>query len=74
LAGPTISKLEELREAWFSAPDLAEQKRICVEVQLQAFHNVPYYPLGAARTPTAYRQDITGVTEGFVKFWNVRRI
>jgi peptide/nickel transport system substrate-binding protein len=52
---------------------LAVQKKICVEMQLQAFHNVPYYPLGAARIATAFRKEISGVTEGFVKFWNVRR-
>jgi peptide/nickel transport system substrate-binding protein len=34
---------------------------------------VPYYPLGLAQQPTAFQKDITGVPEGFVIFWNVRR-
>ncbi|HEY7581323.1 MAG TPA: ABC transporter substrate-binding protein [Acetobacteraceae bacterium] len=71
---PEDAKIEELREAWFNAPDLAAQKTIGEKIQLQAFQNVPYYPLGAARISTAFRQDITGVPEGFVIFWNVRRI
>jgi peptide/nickel transport system substrate-binding protein len=71
---PNDPKIEELREAWFNAPDLAAQKQISVAIQLQAFQNVPYWPLGAARIATALRPDITGVMEGFVKFWNVRRV
>jgi peptide/nickel transport system substrate-binding protein len=70
---PTDPKIEELREAWFDAPDLAAQKKICVEIQLQAFDNVPYWPLGSAQIATAFQPDITGVNEGFVTFWNVRR-
>ena len=34
---------------------------------------MPYYPLGVAQPPTAFRKDITGVPEGFPIFWNVRR-
>ena len=70
---PDDPKIEALREAWFNAPDLALQKKVCAEIQLQAFQNVPYYPLGLAHNATAFRQDITGVSEGFVIFWNVRR-
>ncbi|HXA26051.1 MAG TPA: ABC transporter substrate-binding protein [Acetobacteraceae bacterium] len=70
---PTMPKIEELRDAWFNAPDLAAQKKAGVEIQLQAFQDVPYYPLGLAQLPTAFRQDITGVPEGFPIFWNVRR-
>jgi peptide/nickel transport system substrate-binding protein len=44
-----------------------------VEIQTQAFEDVPYYPLGLSHLPTAYRADITGMLEGFVLFWNVRR-
>jgi peptide/nickel transport system substrate-binding protein len=70
---PDDPKIEELREAWFNAPDPAAQKKIGVEIQLQAFQSVPYYPLGVAQSPTAFRHDITGVPEGFPIFWNVRR-
>jgi peptide/nickel transport system substrate-binding protein len=71
---PDDPKIEELREAWFDAPDVAAQKKIGVEIQLHAFQNVPYWPLGLQQDSTAYRRDIAGVLEGFAKFWNVRRI
>jgi peptide/nickel transport system substrate-binding protein len=71
---PNDPKLEELRESWLDAPDLPAQQKIAKEIQLQAFHSVPYYPLGLTRLPTAVRPDITGVLQGFALFWNVRRI
>jgi peptide/nickel transport system substrate-binding protein len=71
---PDDPKIEALREAWFVAPDTAAQKKLAAEIELQAFQNVPYYPLGLAQLPTAFRKDITGVPEGFPIFWNVRRV
>jgi peptide/nickel transport system substrate-binding protein len=70
---PDDAKIEMLREAWFDAPDLATQKAIGREIQSQAFEDVPYYPLGVAQTPTAFRHSITDVAEGFPIFWGVRR-
>ena len=70
---PTSAKIEELRTQWLAAPDLAAQQAICRQIQLQAFEDVPYYPVGAFLQPTAYRNDkITGLNEGFATFWNVR--
>ena len=57
-----------------TAYDVWWVKKIGAEMQLWAFQSVPYYPLGLAQSPTAFRRDITGVLEGFVTFWNVRRI
>jgi peptide/nickel transport system substrate-binding protein len=70
---PTDPRMEELRDAWFNAPDLAAQKTIGEQMQLQAFEYVPYYPLGSAQQPTALRPDITDAPEGFPLFWNVHR-
>ncbi len=70
---PADPKIEDLRTAWFNAPDLEAQKKIGVAIQLEAFQSVPYYPLGVAQLPTAFRQDIVGVAEGFPIFWNVHR-
>jgi peptide/nickel transport system substrate-binding protein len=70
---PTMPKMEELREAWFNAEDAAAQESVGEAIQRQAFEDVPYYPLGLAQSPTAFQKDITGVPEGFVLFWNVRR-
>jgi peptide/nickel transport system substrate-binding protein len=66
-------KLEELRTAWFDAPDVAAQKKIGEQAQLQAFIDVPYAPLGVFYQPTAYRKDLSGILKGVPLFWNVRR-
>jgi len=70
---PTDTKIEEMRDAWFKAPDVAAQRQIAEAIQQQAFEDPPYYPLGMAWTSTAYQKDITDIPEGFVIFWNVRR-
>ncbi len=69
----TMPRIEELRAAWFRAPDLAAQQAICRDIQVEAMKEVPYYPVGQWMQPTAYRRNITGVQEGFATFWNVRR-
>jgi peptide/nickel transport system substrate-binding protein len=66
------ARIEELRQAWFSAPDEAAQAAICRDIQLQAMQSVPYLPLGQYLQPTAYRNSVTGVLDGFTTFWNVR--
>jgi peptide/nickel transport system substrate-binding protein len=69
----TMPRVEELREAWFRAPDEAAQKAICREIQLEAMREVPYYPLGQYLQPTAHRSNLAGILDGFATFWNVRR-
>jgi peptide/nickel transport system substrate-binding protein len=66
-------RLEELRNAWFAAPDLAAQQAICRDIQVQAMQDVPSIPLGQYVQPTAYRNTITNIRQGFPVFWNVRR-
>jgi peptide/nickel transport system substrate-binding protein len=68
----TMPRVEQLRDAWFRAPDEAAQAAICRDIQLEAMRQVPYYPLGQYLQPTAYRTSITGVNTGFATFWNVR--
>ena len=70
---PTIPRIEELRVAWFEAPDLDAQKRIAREIQQVAFQEVPYLPLGQYVQATAYRRGLTGVLKGLPLFWNVQR-
>ncbi|WP_159993444.1 ABC transporter substrate-binding protein [Roseomonas sp. 18066] len=65
-------RIEGLRDQWLEAPDLAAQQRLAAEIQAAAFEEVPYYPLGLYKQPTAYRKSITGVNRGTVTFWNVR--
>jgi peptide/nickel transport system substrate-binding protein len=70
---PTAPKLEELRHAWFEATDLAAQQQIGRQIQLQAFQDVPYLPVGQYFQATAYRRSLTGVPKGLPLFWSVRR-
>jgi len=70
---PDSPRLEALRRDWMAAGSLAEQQRIAREMQLQAWIDVPYVPLGQNRQPTAYRSDLTGLLQGFPMFWNIRR-
>ena len=70
---PSDAKIEQLRDDWFAAPDVAAQKAICADIQKEAFVELPYIPMGQYLQPTAYRTSLTGVLEGFALFWNVRR-
>lgn len=70
---PTSPKIEELRDAWFLAKNLDEQKEICRKIQLQAFEDVPYIPLGQSIPFTGFRKNLSGVLNGQPVFWNVRK-
>jgi peptide/nickel transport system substrate-binding protein len=70
---PTIPKLEELRDAWFDAPDLPAQQAICREIQTVAMQELPYIPVGAYMSMTALRRNLAGRVPGFAIFWGVRR-
>jgi peptide/nickel transport system substrate-binding protein len=68
----TSERTEALRGQWLFAGSLEEQQRICAEIQRISFEEVPYYPLGQYKQPTAYRSAIAGVGKGTATFWNVR--
>ena len=70
---PDSPKLEQLRDAWFKAPDLAAQQSLARQIQLQAFQDVPYIPLGQYFQPTAYQANLTGMLTGNPMFWNIKR-
>jgi len=65
-------RIEELRDRWLATGDLAEQKRICAEIQATAFEETPFYPIGQYKQATAYRKTITGISGSTATFWNVR--
>ncbi len=71
---PSMPKIEALRAAWFEAPDLAAQKQICEDIQLEFFKQAPYLPLGCRYAPTAYSSSLTGVRSSFIQFYDVRRV
>jgi peptide/nickel transport system substrate-binding protein len=70
---PNSPEIETLRNDWFAAPDVAAQQTVARRLQVQAFTDVPYIPLGQYFAPTAYQSNLTGVLKGSPVFWNVRR-
>jgi len=64
---------EDLRNAWFDAPDLAGQQAICRDLQVQAMKVLPSVPVGQYIQPTAYRTNVSGVSRGFPVFWGVKK-
>ncbi|WP_207539803.1 ABC transporter substrate-binding protein [Sabulicella rubraurantiaca] len=70
---PTVPRLEELRDAWFDAPDLPSQQRLAQEMQRVAMDEVPFIPVGAYRSVTAHRRNLADRVPGFAIFWNLRR-
>jgi peptide/nickel transport system substrate-binding protein len=70
---PNAPKLEEARDAWFAAPDLAAQKAACERLQLQFWQDVPYLPLGAYYQTTAFNsRRVSGMRSGFPQFYDVK--
>ena len=70
---PKSDRLEELRNQWLDAPNLAAAQAVAREIQRQAFIDLPMVPIGMYYQPTAYRKDISGVLPGFATFWNVKK-
>jgi peptide/nickel transport system substrate-binding protein len=70
---PTSARIETLRDAWFAAVDLPARRQAAEQLQLQAFQDVPYIPLGQWHQPTAHRTNLQGMLTGLPLFWNIRR-
>ena len=71
---PTSPKLEDLRAAWYRAPDLEAERTLAREIQTTVWDEVPFIPIGQWYQPIARRADITGIPRGaYPLFWNVRR-
>ncbi len=71
---PTSPRIEELRDAWLREPDVAKQKSLCADLQMQAFADLPYIPTGQLFAPVAHRSDLVGMLQGLPAFWNIRRV
>jgi peptide/nickel transport system substrate-binding protein len=71
---PDSPHIEQLRNDWFAASDQVAQQKIARALQLQAFQDVPYIPLGQYFVPTAYQASLTGIIHGNPVFWNVQRV
>ena len=72
---PTDDRIEELREAWFDAPDLATEKSIAEQIQTRYFDTAPFLVLCRMLQPMAFRSDIQDVVSAsFPVFWGARRV
>jgi len=70
---PTAPRLEELRDAWFEAPDIAAEQRLARELQTEAMEELPYVPVGAYLSMTALRANLGGRVPGLALYWGIRR-
>jgi peptide/nickel transport system substrate-binding protein len=70
---PTSPRLEELRDAWFDAPDLAAQQGITRQIQAQFFQDLPYWPLGQYFVDSSYRRNLKVERRGLAIPLNVTR-
>jgi peptide/nickel transport system substrate-binding protein len=70
---PSIPRLEELRDAWFVAPDLATQQAIARQIQEVTMDELPYVPVGSYLSITAHRRNLADRVKGLALFWGLRR-
>jgi peptide/nickel transport system substrate-binding protein len=70
---PESAGLEALRDKWIETADLAAQKAIAAQMQVQAMQDVPFVPAGQYFQPVAYRKSISGMLNGLTVFTNIRK-
>lgn len=70
---PTSERIEQLRLDWFNAKTLDEQKRICRDLQIQVFEDVPYIPLGATYPVSAIRKEWVDFQPQMPLFYTLRK-
>lgn len=68
---PTSERIEGLRQKWLYASDMAEQKAIAEAIQLVAFEELPYIPLGAPNGFVAMSKRVKNFPREFPRFYNV---
>ena len=67
-------KMEDLRNQWFAAPDLAAERKTAAAMEQEGFDQVPYVPLGQIQQPTLYRTAVTGIVPASAPlFWGLRK-
>ncbi|BBK38631.1 ABC transporter substrate-binding protein [Allostella sp. ATCC 35155] len=73
---PCDAKMEELRQQWGLAPDLASRKTIAIDISKRAYDQVPYVSFAQWGQPVAYREDqISGVipVASVPPMWNIEK-
>lgn len=65
--------MEQMRRDWLLEPDPARRAALALQMQAEAFQQVPFVPLGQYRLATAYQKTITGLVPSSVPmFWGLR--
>jgi peptide/nickel transport system substrate-binding protein len=71
---PDIPRIETAYNAWLDSDDKAEQTRLEREIQLTAFEEVPFIPLGRYMPRVAWSRGISNPLKGPAPvFWNVSK-
>jgi peptide/nickel transport system substrate-binding protein len=70
---PTNAKQQAFIEAWFTAPDLAAQQKVCRDLQAGFWQQPSYAPLGMYYVPTAFKKTLVDIPDGFPLFYGVKR-
>ncbi len=71
---PTIPAIETNYQAWLDTADKAEQTRLEREIQLTAFDQVPFVPLGRYMPQAAWSKSMSHPLKGPAPvFWNVSK-
>jgi peptide/nickel transport system substrate-binding protein len=70
---PVSAEMESLRDQWLAADGLSAQQELARKLQIQAWQDVPYLPVGSYYQPTAYKADLTDMLKSLILFTNVRR-
>ncbi|HTW68730.1 MAG TPA: ABC transporter substrate-binding protein, partial [Acetobacteraceae bacterium] len=70
---PNDPAMDKLRAGWFDAPNLAAQKKIAEQMQVEFWKNPSYAPLGMYDQPTAFHDYLTGIPAGWPQFYGVKK-
>jgi peptide/nickel transport system substrate-binding protein len=68
-----MPKVEELREAWFEAPNFEAQKDLVRQMQREIWKEVPYVNTGSYVGFTGYHSYLKGIRDGFPQMYGVQR-
>ena len=70
---PASEAVEALRARFFAAPDAAAARAAARDLQLRAFEEALFVPLGQFIQPVAYRRRLSGMLNGVPVFTNIRK-
>jgi peptide/nickel transport system substrate-binding protein len=70
---PDSPGIERYRTAYLAATTDEARQEACRALQLEAFQDVPFVPLGLFYQPTVFNRTVSGIPKGFPLFYNIRK-